>query len=71
MKHIVAVFLLLILFNGYFARSQATDATISGIVLDPAGKVIPTPVAELAVAAAPKAKVRFDQLTELPSRVAE
>ena len=41
MKHIVAVLLLLILFNGYFARSQATDATISGIVLDPAGKVIP------------------------------
>jgi hypothetical protein len=43
-KQIAAVLLLLILFNGYFAQSQSTDATISGIVVDPSGKVIPDAV---------------------------
>lgn len=40
MKQIFAVLIVLILFNGYTAHSQATDATISGIVIDPVGKVI-------------------------------
>ena len=44
MKQIAAVLLLLILFNGHFAQSQSTDATISGIVVDPSGKVIPNAV---------------------------
>src|SRR5580658_1547127 len=33
--------LLLTLFGATFALAQSTDATISGVVVDPAGKVIP------------------------------
>jgi hypothetical protein len=43
-KQIAAVLLLLILFNGHVAQSQSTDATISGIVVDPGGNVIPNAV---------------------------
>ena len=39
--------LLLILFATTFALAQSTDATISGVVVDPAGKVIPDATVEI------------------------